>query len=253
MLWASAHTTHFTRADGSFFYLHPGPGGGSGMLELGGSFVTLKDFSSGDVTIVVEKMSHVHSQCVRPGLAPFPASDETATFRLGGALAAVATLHAWKSHWAYDDADTTVEFEQQPDVVVAADGSFSVNITVDSLWTFSTMDGGRKGLPAAVPPPPAFFTAWHVDDFSTCALGSEADFVLDQSGAFECVASSDPAHPVVMQAQTPLKPVPSGGDFLPLVCWPRETQDRMPSSRLTVPTLTPHPSPGTRSWAAATP
>jgi taurine--2-oxoglutarate transaminase len=40
----------------------------------------------------------------------------------------------------------------KPMTIVAADGSFSVNITVDSLWTFSTMDGGRKGVPAAVPP-----------------------------------------------------------------------------------------------------
>jgi hypothetical protein len=39
--------------------LHPGPGGGSGMLELGGSYVTLKDFSSGDVTIVVTGHANV--------------------------------------------------------------------------------------------------------------------------------------------------------------------------------------------------
>lgn len=214
LLWAAAHTTHFTRADGRFFYLHPGPGGGSGMLQAGGSYVTLRDFSSGDVTIVVEKMSSQHSQCVRPGLAPFFSGDETVSFQLAGALADTTTLHAWKTHWAWDDRDTTTEFEQQPDVVLV-NGSFTFELTVDSLWTFSTMDGGCKGTPPATTPPPAYFPHWHSDDFSSCSPPSEGHFVYDQSGAFECAGSGDAAHPVVMRASTPAKPVPSGGDILP--------------------------------------
>ncbi len=215
MLWAAAHTTHFTRADGSFFYLSPGAGGGSGMLQLGGSYVALKDFASGDFTLVVEKMSSQHSQCVRPGLAPFFTAGENATFRLGGALAGITMLHAWKTQWVYDDADVaTVEFEQQPDVALAG-GAFTVEIAVDSLWTFSTVDGGRKGAPPVRPPPPAYFPAWHSDDFLRCAPPAEPDFVYSQSGAWECAPSGDAAHPVVMRASTPLKPVPSGGDILP--------------------------------------
>ena len=223
MLWAAAHTTQFTRADGSFFYLFTDDAGdgspsGSGFLKLGGSYVTLKDFSSGDFTVVVEKMSSVHSQCVRPGLDPFVTAPETITFRLGGSLAsgAPASLFAWRTHFSFDDGDAepAAEFERMPDVTLT-NNSFSFNLTVDSLWTFTTVAGGRKGAPPSVPPRPAFFPTQYANSFDACVPPQEADFVLDQSGAFECVDSGDPAHGVVMRAMTPLKPIPSGGDFLP--------------------------------------
>lgn len=223
MLWAAAHTTQFTRADGSFFYLFADSDGdgspsGSGFLALGGSYVTVKDFSSGDFTIVVEKMSHVHSQCVRPKLDPFVAAPETVTFALGASLAggAPGSLFAWRSHFSFDDGDAepAAEFERMPDVALV-NGSFTFNLTVDSVWTFTTVAGGRKGAPPAVPPRPAFFPAFHADDFESCAPPQEADVFWDQSGAFECADSGDPAHGVVMRAVTPLLPIPSGGDFIP--------------------------------------
>ena len=216
MLWATAHTTQFTAAD-SWSYLAVDPvHGGSGRLQLGGSFVTLKNFDTGDFTIVIEKMSHDGSTCVRPGLAPFLAATETATFVLGGALANVTSLFLWRTHWATSDEDpeATVEFELRGPVAVVA-GAFTLNLAADSLYTLTTMATGRKGSFGPPPPPPALFPSVHVDDFEGCPLTSEANFFSDQSGALECVASGDAARGVVMQEMTPLKPVPSGGDILP--------------------------------------
>ena len=69
--------------------------GGSGKLSNGGSYVTLKNFATGDFSIVVEKMSRDHSSCVRPGLPGYATTDEVATFTLGGSLASVTQLQVW--------------------------------------------------------------------------------------------------------------------------------------------------------------
>lgn len=102
MLWATAHTTQFTEADGSWSYLaiadssSPARPSGAGMLQLGGSYVTLKNFATGDFTLVVEKMSRNHSSCVRPVPPPFVTHYEDVVFALRGGLAAVKTLALWK-------------------------------------------------------------------------------------------------------------------------------------------------------------
>ena len=189
--------------------------GGSGRLRLGGSYVTLVDAATGDFSIVIEKMSHDGSACVRPGLAPFLAATETATFTLGGGLAGVTVLQLWRTHWAGSDADPepTVEFQRLPPVAVIG-GIFTLNLTADSMYTLTTLTSGGKGA-FGTPPPPVLFPATHTDDFEACVITSEAPYFSDQSGALECVDSGDAAHGVVMQQMTPLKPVPSGGDVLP--------------------------------------
>ena len=63
MLWATAHTTHFTEPGWTYLPV----GSGSGLLVSGGSYVTLVD-GLGNVTIVVEKMAWAHSQCIRPSV-----------------------------------------------------------------------------------------------------------------------------------------------------------------------------------------
>jgi hypothetical protein len=100
MMWATAHTTHFTRpgwnvrgddvslscvpAYATYLcvcvtaYVHQylSVGSGSGLLAHGGSFVTLvgpsfnaKDSSvATELTIVIEKMAWAHSQCIRPSI-----------------------------------------------------------------------------------------------------------------------------------------------------------------------------------------
>lgn len=63
MLWATAHTTHFTEPGWRYLTV----GSGSGLLAQGGSYVTLVD-GNGGVTVVIEKMAWAHSQCIRPSI-----------------------------------------------------------------------------------------------------------------------------------------------------------------------------------------
>jgi galactosylceramidase len=214
MVWASAHTTQFS-APHSWSYLRVDPAtGGAGKLANGGSYVTLKNFATGDFSIVIEKMSRDHSSCVRPGLPGYATSDEVATFTLAGALASVTQLQIWYTHWAYYPGDKTVEFVKLAPVAVV-NGVFSLNITVDSLYTLTTLTTGSKGSFGAPPPVPTLFPEAHTDDFEACPISSEAAYFTDQNGIWECEPSNDPAHGTIMRQKVPLKPVTWGGDIRP--------------------------------------
>jgi hypothetical protein len=67
MIWAAAHTTQFTKAGWSYLPVGTGTGTGAGQLANGGTYVTIADWTSGDLTgaaadytIVIEKMSSEH-------------------------------------------------------------------------------------------------------------------------------------------------------------------------------------------------
>jgi hypothetical protein len=214
MIWVTAHTTQFS-TPGSFSYLlaGSGPGTGSGLLQQGGSYVTLEDFSTGDFSIVIEKMSRDHSPCCRPSLPPFAAEAEVATFTLTGAPAKAQTLQLWRTHFSFGaPGDETSEFMEQTPIQVVG-GKFSLLIEVDTLYTVTTLTTGQKGsFPA--PPAPATFPASHVDDFNSCAQSSEAAYFSDQNGAWEC-EQGDAEHGMVMNQKVPLLPIAWGGDIRP--------------------------------------
>jgi len=215
MIWASAHTTQFTKPGWTYMVVD-GPGSGSGSLTQGGSYVTLADYSAGnkgDFTMVIEKMSRNHSSCVRPGLPNYATAPETATFTLTGAFAAVTSFKLWYTHWAYYAGDITQEFVQQPDVPVV-NGVFTLIIKEDSMYTLTTIVGGGKGAIPNPPNPTLFPNSW-ADNFDACPISSEAAYFADQNGIFECTVANDPTHGTVMRQMIPLKPVTWGGDIRP--------------------------------------
>ena len=212
MVWASAHTTQFS-APGTWSYLAVGPGGGAGTLLGGGSYVTLVDAESGNFTVVVEKLSAA-SACIRAGSPSYGKTPERATLQLAGGLAAVTGLHVWRTHWAFGGpGDETEEFAYAGLLPVVG-GAVTLDVDMDSVYTLTTLAGGSKGS-HGIPAQPSLFPAVWEDDFEACVPPAEASYVCDMSGAMECVASGDPAHGVVLAMQTPLIPVPSGGDLNP--------------------------------------
>lgn len=217
MIWASAHTTQFTQPGWQYLHISRSPsntaGTGSGYLAQGGSYVTIKNFTSGDFTIVIEKQTRNHSSCVRPGLPNYETAPETATFTLGGALASVTQLYVWRTHWAYWSGDNSSEFMQLAPVKVV-NGVFSLEIDEDSIYTLTTIATGNKGS-YPVPPVPTLFPAAHTDNFENCPVSSEAAYFADQNGIFECVPSNDPTHGIVMRQMIPMRPITWGGDIRP--------------------------------------
>lgn len=94
LIWVTAHITQFSQPGWLYAVNGTGPGTGSGLLQFGGSYVTLQSVDKSDFTIVVEKMSRDHSPCVRPNLADYTTAAETVTFKLGGSFAGVTEVSA---------------------------------------------------------------------------------------------------------------------------------------------------------------
>lgn len=222
MIWATAHTTQFTSASGAWSYLPLGAG--AGLLQGGGSYVTFINEKTGDLTIVIEKMSRQHSMCVRPTVAPYTTVDEAAMFKLLGGLTNITSLNLWSTFfpWYSDQLNNSSSssnvddgYFRQLQPVAVVNGVFSLNIEVDTVYTLTTLSTGKKGSFNTKRVTPTLFPTAYVTDFEDCAPSSEAAYFSDQNGAFECHNSFDPAHGIVMQQMVPLLPVTWSGDMRP--------------------------------------
>ncbi|XP_058662513.1 galactocerebrosidase isoform X2 [Ammospiza nelsoni] len=182
-VWITAHTTQFTQPGWSYLQV-------DGHLEGGGSFVALTD-GLGNLTIIIETMSHNHSKCIRPPLPNFNVVPQRATFYLRGSFYMVQTLQVWHSRLDFESGNSSL-FQQLHPLRVWR-GRFSLDLDVDEVYTLTTLKTGWKcGYPE--PPPPQPFPSIYSDDFNIRNPPfSEAPNFADQTGVFEYfVNASDP-------------------------------------------------------------
>jgi len=190
-LWVWAHFMQATRPGMRFLRV----GSGSGQAAGGAVFLTFYDEATRDVTLVV------YAGAAASGQAAFQLS--------GPGAAGIRALHAVRSLVvanAHPAPDVSQYFVLQPDVAVAADGSFGVPLAPGVLWTLTTVPGMTKGV-APQPPAATPFPATFEDGFDDCALEQEADFWTDMTGSFQCVAAAPPRSGVVMRQAVPMHPV----------------------------------------------
>ncbi|XP_065822584.1 galactocerebrosidase isoform X2 [Labrus bergylta] len=174
-IWITAHTTQFTQP--GWTYLQT-----VGHLEHGGSYVALTD-GKGNLTVVIETMTHDHSVCVRPPLLPFNVTSQNATFQLKGSFAFIKELQVWRSQFNFKTKKPSF-FEKLAPVKII-DGSFTLNLAEDEVYTLTTLTTGQKGVFPA-PPPSARFPKIYKDDFNVRNPEfSEAPDFADQTGVFE--------------------------------------------------------------------
>ena len=194
-IWATAHTTQFTRP--GWHYLPVG--NGSGMLKAGGSYVTYVQPGSGvrpNFTVVVEKF----------GSDGRGVANETVRFCLGGSLrwAIGTSLSVWRS--AFHGVGEPTYLMQEAGAMPDASGCFEWDVPVNSLWTVTSQQQvGGKGQHPGPPPCGPFPLPFH-DTFESCSPPSEANYFHDVSGAWECVAAGG-QHGTVMRLQTVAHPV----------------------------------------------
>lgn len=191
-IWATAHYTQFTNIRSFFYSRIDATEGGSGALTSGGTYVSLVDNTTGDWTLVIEKMPS-------SGAAP-----ETATFTLGGRFASAARLAVWSTQLGVGGAlaDPSAQFVQLAPLDVVGQ-SFSVDVAIGQIYTVTTLlNAGHKGA-FPPPPPPAAFPATFSDDFDGCAVDAQAKYVTDLNGVTTCEESGDPAHGVVLRQVVP--------------------------------------------------
>ncbi|XP_045679606.1 galactocerebrosidase [Phyllostomus hastatus] len=175
-IWITAHTTQFTQP--GWYYLKT-----VGHLEKGGSYVALTD-GLGNLTIIVETMSHRHSKCIRPLLPYFSVSHQFATFVLRGSFSEIPELQVWYSKLG--KSSDRFLFKQLDSLwLLNSNGSFTLELQEDEVFTLTTLTTGSKG---SYPPPPKSqpFPSVYKDDFDVdYPFFSEAPNFADQTGVFE--------------------------------------------------------------------
>ncbi|XP_041070917.1 galactocerebrosidase isoform X2 [Carcharodon carcharias] len=174
-IWITAHTTQFTQP--GWHYLKT-----VGHLQKGGSYVALTD-GKGNITIVIETMTHDHSICIRPPLPPFDVFQQNVTFKLQGSFKRIETLKIW--HSKFDFVKNSSNFFTQLSEIKLVNGSFSLQLKLDEICTITTISTGNRG---SFPKPPASksFPKQYKDDFNVAIPPfSEAPNFADQTGVFE--------------------------------------------------------------------
>lgn len=177
-IWITAHTTQFAKP--GWRYLQT-----VGSLTHGGSYVALTD-GKGNLTVIIETMTHDHSKCIRPPLPPYNVSPQNATFNLKGSFATVLELQVWYSKFHFENGQKSKStLFKKLQTVKVFDGFFTLSLGVDEVYTLTTITSGQKGHytdpPSSVP-----FPKKYLDDFNVRNPSfDEAPYFADQTGVFE--------------------------------------------------------------------
>uniref|UniRef100_F6ZPN8 Galactocerebrosidase n=1 Tax=Monodelphis domestica TaxID=13616 RepID=F6ZPN8_MONDO len=175
-IWISAHTTQF--AQPGWRYLKT-----VGHLQNGGSYVALTD-GLGNLTIIIETMTHEHSKCIRPPLPFFLVSEQTTTFSLQGTFKELRMLQVWYSKLGKKPWNDTFLFKQLPPLKIT-NGTVTLQLGLDEVYTLTTITTGQKGS-HPTPPESRPFPSNFEDNFNVGNPPfSEAPNFADQTGVFE--------------------------------------------------------------------
>ncbi|XP_048456350.1 galactocerebrosidase-like isoform X1 [Rhincodon typus] len=203
-LWITAHTTQFTQP--GWHYLKT-----VGHLQKGGSYVALTD-GKGNITIIIETMTHDHSICIRPPLPPYDVCRQNVTFKLQGSFKNIKALKVW--HSKFDFVKNSSTFFNQMSEIKPVNGSFSLQLELDEMYTISTVNTGNRG---SFPEPPAStsFPKVYKDNFNVESPPfSEAPNFADQTGVFEYFINyQDPGdHVFTLRQVITQRPITWGND-----------------------------------------
>jgi galactosylceramidase len=227
-LFVTAHTTWFTEV-GSWHYLTKDRG--SGQLQAGGSYVSLVDPITSELTIVIEKMAW-ESTCHGTWYPKyFPSNYVTAneTARFCFVNATTESFAVWYSHFEAPDVSTDPLFNQstylkrQHDVVVDSSGCISIDISINSMLTITSRKNSIILAPrnafipdstAGLIPPTGSLLLPYNDGFEPSGGNrTEAKYWSDIAGFFQLMPApsgigGDARAGTVMQQMLPAPPVP---------------------------------------------
>lgn len=204
-IYISAHTTQFTQPGDNYLPVDSG----SGHLMKGGSFVSLVDSETKDLTIVIETISHDHSKCIRPSLLPYTVSPQNAHFNLKGSFLNINELYRWDSQ-LFNTGGTDPQYFIRNGTVKVNDGEFTIDLPVDHVMTLSTKKGQIKGTYESSPS--KSFPVPYQDDFEGYEEYSEANYFADQYGVYEIRQSKHPGLGKVMMQVVPQHVISWCGD-----------------------------------------
>jgi galactosylceramidase len=163
-LWAYAHITQFAQPGWQFV------DNASGALSGGGDYVTLLSPNKGDFSVVADTYGATATQQV--------------TFTLAGL--SPASVNVWRS-------DANAQFQKQAAVPVS-NGSFTVSMTQNAIYSITTTSGQTKGVAPTSPAPSAFPFPYyenydHYGDF--VSVGYRPYYHADIAATFELAERPD--------------------------------------------------------------
>jgi galactosylceramidase len=129
-IWGYAHYNQFVKLGWQYV---DGGCGYFGTDDSSGTFVTLKSPSNTDFSIIIETKGAT--------------TNNTVTFNIGAGLPNAKTLCVWRSN-------PTAQFVRQSDIT-PVNGSFTITIETNSIYSISTTTGQQKGS-YSIPPAKAF-------------------------------------------------------------------------------------------------
>ncbi|XP_060684541.1 galactocerebrosidase isoform X2 [Hemiscyllium ocellatum] len=203
-IWVTAHTTQFTQP--GWHYLKT-----VGHLQKGGSYVALTD-GKGNLTIIIETMTHDHSICIRPPLPSYDVHQQNVTFKLQGSFKNIKALKVW--HSKFDFVKNSSTFFNQLSEIKPINGSFSLHLELDEIFTMTTISTGNRGS-FPEPPPSTSFPKIYKDNFNVESPPfSEAPNFADQTGVFEYFINyQDPGdHVYTLRQVTTQRPITWAND-----------------------------------------
>ena len=186
-LWANAHYGQFTQP-GWRYLNHPA----SGRLR-GGSFVTLAH--GRDYSTIYETSQATTAQRVNVHVS-------------GGLRTGV--VHVWSTDLGSENPADYLA--RRPDVFVR-DGSYSLTLQPNRIYSVTTTTGQGKGTAAG--PPAAPLTLPYRDDFDRYAVGALPRYTQDMQGAFEIRPCAGGRPGRCLMQVTPLRPILWQGDSDP--------------------------------------
>jgi galactosylceramidase len=176
-LWGYAHVGQFTKTGWTFL------DGASGNFNGGGSYVTLKAPTGGDFSVIAQTEGANATQSI--------------TFNVTGGLA-TGPISVWTSN-------ATAQFQQQPSVT-PANGTFTIAMAPNTIYSLSTTTGQQKGSyasPATASFPFPYYENYdhYNSDFAT--NGYRPYYHADISGGFELYKRADGTGQCLRQVVNP--------------------------------------------------
>jgi galactosylceramidase len=174
-IWAIAHTTQF--AQPGWQYLDSS----CGLLPEGGSFVASRDPNLQDWSMIIETMD--------------AKGPQTLSAHVIGGLPS-ERINVWKT-------TESSQFEEQLPIT-PSEGTFSLKLEPNAIYSLTTTSGQQKGLPQHPIPPASEFPLPYSDDFENEEVGGSPKYLSDLNGAFEIVKHPDGKGTCLSQAVTSL-------------------------------------------------
>jgi len=169
-MWAIAHTTQFVQP--GWQYLDDA----CGMLEEGGSYVSLRDSSGADWSMIVETMDAKGPQAI--------------SVRISGGLS-TPPLTVWRTTEGH-------QFEQLASIPIVG-AEFKTTLEPNAIYSLSTKGGQQKGGAIHPIPPSVGIPSTYHEGFEEAPIGKAPRYLSDLNGAFEVSRRPDRDGHALMQ------------------------------------------------------